>query len=137
MCQIRLVRSVSGIAICSSGDSGESKRHRWTAVACSENNAKFVPAPSHVAPSGCGLPGRSSIAEILLIGHHEHLMRVSDFDFDLPDELIAQEPRPRGRSRLLVVRRQETTWEEATIADLPALLSPGDLVVANDTRVFP
>ena len=64
-------------------------------------------------------------------------MRVSDFDFDLPDELVAQTPRPRGQSRLLVVRRDAATWEEAKIADLPGLLSPGDLVVANDTRVFP
>jgi S-adenosylmethionine:tRNA ribosyltransferase-isomerase len=62
---------------------------------------------------------------------------VSEFDFDLPDELIAQEPRPRGTSRLLVVRREAGTWEEFTIAELPALLAPGDLLVANDTRVFP
>ncbi len=64
-------------------------------------------------------------------------VRVSDFDFELPDELIAQTPRPRGASRLLVVRRDPASWEEASIADLPRLLSPGDLVVANDTRVFP
>ena len=64
-------------------------------------------------------------------------MRVTDFDFELPEELIAQQPRPRGRSRLLVVRRATATWQEALIADLPELLSPGDLVVANDTRVFP
>ena len=64
-------------------------------------------------------------------------MRVADFDFDLPEELIAQTPRPRGQSRLLVVRRASASWEEATVADLPRLLSSGDLVVANDTRVFP
>jgi S-adenosylmethionine:tRNA ribosyltransferase-isomerase len=64
-------------------------------------------------------------------------MRVTDFDFELPEELIAQQPRPRGRSRLLVVRRETAAWQEAQIADLPDLLSPGDLVVANDTRVFP
>lgn len=64
-------------------------------------------------------------------------MRVADFDFDLPPDLIAQRPHPRGTSRLLVVRRDHADWREATIADLPGLLNPGDLVVGNDTRVFP
>ena len=64
-------------------------------------------------------------------------MLVSDFDFDLPEELIAQEPRPRGGARLLVVDRARGTWHETTIASVPSLLTPGDLVVANDTRVFP
>ena len=65
------------------------------------------------------------------------LVNVSDFDFDLPESLIAQEPRPRGASRLLVVDRATGAWEEATSRDLPRLLAPGDLLVANDTRVFP
>ena len=64
-------------------------------------------------------------------------MQTADFDFDLPPGLIAQAPRPRGTARLLVVRRAERSWAEAGIADLPALLQPGDLLVANDTRVFP
>jgi S-adenosylmethionine:tRNA ribosyltransferase-isomerase len=64
-------------------------------------------------------------------------MLVSDFDFELPEHLIAQEPRPRGGARLLVVDRAGGTWYEATIAAVPSLLAPGDLVVANDTRVFP
>ena len=64
-------------------------------------------------------------------------MRVSDFDFDLPPDLIAQHPQPRGTSRLLVVYRHEQRWEERSIRDLPQLLAPGDLLVANDTRVFP
>jgi S-adenosylmethionine:tRNA ribosyltransferase-isomerase len=64
-------------------------------------------------------------------------MLVSDFDFELPEQLIAQEPRPRGRARLLVVDRARGGWHETTIAALPSLLTPGDLVVANDTRVFP
>jgi S-adenosylmethionine:tRNA ribosyltransferase-isomerase len=62
---------------------------------------------------------------------------VSDFDFDLPDHLIAQEAGPRGRARLLVVHRQTGDCDERSIADLPDLLAAGDLVVANDTRVFP
>jgi S-adenosylmethionine:tRNA ribosyltransferase-isomerase len=62
---------------------------------------------------------------------------VSDFDFELPESQIAQEPRPRGQSRLLVVRRGSGMWSEHPFSDLPALLNPGDLLVANDTRVFP
>jgi S-adenosylmethionine:tRNA ribosyltransferase-isomerase len=65
------------------------------------------------------------------------LSAVSDFDFALPESQIAQEPRPRGTARLLVVRRATGTWEEAIIADLPRLLDRGDLLVANDSRVFP
>jgi len=64
-------------------------------------------------------------------------MLVSDFDFDLPEELIAQEARPRGTSRLLVVDRASGTWQEGTVADLPRFLHAGDLAVANDSRVFP
>jgi S-adenosylmethionine:tRNA ribosyltransferase-isomerase len=64
-------------------------------------------------------------------------MLVADLDFDLPPELIAQDPHPRGTSRLLVVYRGRGDWREHTISDLPVLLDPGDLVVANDTRVFP
>jgi S-adenosylmethionine:tRNA ribosyltransferase-isomerase len=62
---------------------------------------------------------------------------VSDFDFDLPASLIAQDPRPRGESRLMAVNRRDRSWHEAAIADLPALLDAGDLLVVNDTRVFP
>jgi S-adenosylmethionine:tRNA ribosyltransferase-isomerase len=65
-------------------------------------------------------------------------MRLSDFNFELPPELIAQEPlAERAASRLLVVRRTAGTIEHARFADLPALLSPGDLLVRNETRVIP
>jgi S-adenosylmethionine:tRNA ribosyltransferase-isomerase len=63
-------------------------------------------------------------------------MRVADFDFDLPDELIAQfPPAVRGGSRLLHVEasgRLVDRW----FSDLPALLRPDDLLVMNDTRVI-
>jgi S-adenosylmethionine:tRNA ribosyltransferase-isomerase len=62
---------------------------------------------------------------------------VSDFAFDLPESQIAQAPAPRGQARLLVVRRSTQSWEEATTGQLARFLSRGDLVVANDTRVFP
>ena len=63
-------------------------------------------------------------------------MLVSDFDFDLPEHLIAQNARPRGQSRLLVVDRAAGTWREQTFTDLPHVLDPGDLLVVNDTRVI-
>jgi S-adenosylmethionine:tRNA ribosyltransferase-isomerase len=65
------------------------------------------------------------------------MLPVAAFDYDLPPDLIAQEPRPRGTSRLLVLDRALSRWTESSIAHLPSLLTPGDLVVANDTRVFP
>jgi S-adenosylmethionine:tRNA ribosyltransferase-isomerase len=63
-------------------------------------------------------------------------MLVSDFDFELPDELIAQEAAPRGTSRLLVLDRATGARHHGSIADLPALLRAGDLLVVNNTRVF-
>lgn len=64
-------------------------------------------------------------------------MHLSDFDFHLPSSLIAQEPRPRGASRLLVVQRSTGSWKESGISALPDLLTPSDVLVVNDTRVFP
>ncbi len=64
-------------------------------------------------------------------------MLASDFDFELPASLIAQEPRPRGTSRMLVVDRAAGAWRETTVGALPSWLAPGDLLVVNDTRVFP
>src|SRR6185436_1124915 len=65
-------------------------------------------------------------------------MDVRDFDFDLPPELVAQEPPPdRGAARLLVLDRASGLLTHARVSTLPALLRAGDLVVVNDTRVFP
>ena len=65
-------------------------------------------------------------------------MLVSDFGFDLPSELIAQEPpTERGLSRLLRCERVTGALSHHAMADLPALLEPGDLLVVNNTRVFP
>ncbi|KAA6462165.1 tRNA preQ1(34) S-adenosylmethionine ribosyltransferase-isomerase QueA [Acidobacteria bacterium AB60] len=65
-------------------------------------------------------------------------MRVSDFDFELPDDLIAQEPpAERGASRMLMVDRATGTLRDGRFADLPELLKPGDLLVLNDSRVIP
>ena len=65
-------------------------------------------------------------------------MRLSDFDFELPRELIATEPaRPRDASRLLVVPAGAAAFQDRTVRDLPSLLRPGDVLVLNDTRVIP
>ena len=65
-------------------------------------------------------------------------MDVRDFDFDLPTELIAQEPpAARGASRLLHLDRASGALTHTTTPKLPALLRAGDLVVVNNTRVFP
>lgn len=64
-------------------------------------------------------------------------MRLTDFDFDLPRELIADRPaEPRDAARLLVVPAASEVADRR-IADLPDLLQPGDLVVSNDTKVIP
>ncbi|QEX15123.1 S-adenosylmethionine:tRNA ribosyltransferase-isomerase [Hypericibacter terrae] len=63
-------------------------------------------------------------------------MRTADFDFKLPPERIADRPvSPRDAARLLVVRSDG--FEDRIFRDLPALLSPRDLLVVNDTRVIP
>jgi S-adenosylmethionine:tRNA ribosyltransferase-isomerase len=58
----------------------------------------------------------------------------SDFAYELPESLIAQEPRERGRSRMMVVG---STIEHDTFANFPQRLSEGDVLVINDTRVIP
>ncbi len=65
-------------------------------------------------------------------------MLVRDFDFDLPSELIAQEPaHERGAARLLRLDRATGATTHTRISALPDLLTPGDLIVVNDSRVFP
>ena len=63
-------------------------------------------------------------------------LRTTDFDYQLPAELIAQHPLPRrDQSRLLVVHRGSGTLEDRSFADFPALVPPADLLVLNTTRV--
>ena len=65
-------------------------------------------------------------------------MLLSDFDYHLPEELIAQEPLPdRTASRMLLVDRARRVWEDHAFRDFPSYLKPGDCVVINDSRVFP
>jgi S-adenosylmethionine:tRNA ribosyltransferase-isomerase len=65
-------------------------------------------------------------------------MLITEFDYELPDELIAQEPlAERDRSRMLVVDRASLVWRDCSFAEFPAFLNAGDVVVLNNTRVFP
>lgn len=65
-------------------------------------------------------------------------LKTSEFDFDLPPDLIAQEPRlDREAARMMVVNRAAGTLEHHTIRDLPTFLRANDLLVLNDTRVIP
>lgn len=65
-------------------------------------------------------------------------LRVDDFDFELPAELIAQQPpAERGMSRMLMMNRATGGLHDARFADLPSVLMAGDLLVLNDSRVIP
>jgi len=64
-------------------------------------------------------------------------MRLSDFDYELPPELIAQEPpAERDAARMLVLHRAEQRFEDRSFRELPAFLRPGDCLVLNDSRVL-
>ncbi|MGH9903386.1 MAG: S-adenosylmethionine:tRNA ribosyltransferase-isomerase, partial [Pyrinomonadaceae bacterium] len=65
-------------------------------------------------------------------------MHISDFDYELPEELIAQHPpERRDAARMLVVDRARATWRDGSFSALPAEVAAGDTVVVNNTRVFP
>ena len=65
-------------------------------------------------------------------------MRVSNFNFDLPEELIAQSPPAiRGSSRMLVLDRATGAVEDNFFRNLPEILRAGDLLILNDSRVIP
>ncbi len=65
-------------------------------------------------------------------------MLVSEFQYDLPPELIAQRPlADRAGSRMLHLDRQRGAWHDRNFREFPDLLRPDDLLVLNNTRVFP
>jgi len=65
-------------------------------------------------------------------------MKTSDFFYSLPPELIAQQPSTdRAQARMMVIQRATGVFDHRRVADLPAFLRPGDLLVVNDTRVIP
>lgn len=65
-------------------------------------------------------------------------MKLSDFNYDFPEELIATEPLPeRDASRMMVMRRSDGSIVHSKVRDLPGFLAQGDIVVMNNTKVFP
>ena len=65
-------------------------------------------------------------------------MPISDFDYELPEELIAQRPAPeRDASRMLVLDRARGAWRDSRFSELPSDLTDPDVLVLNNTRVFP
>ncbi len=64
-------------------------------------------------------------------------MKKSDFQFDLPEQFIAQYPRERGKSKLFVLHRRSGKFEHKTFRDIIEYLEEGDCLVINDTRVIP
>jgi S-adenosylmethionine:tRNA ribosyltransferase-isomerase len=65
-------------------------------------------------------------------------MHISELDFDLPSELIASEPlEGRDQSRMLRVDRASSEYKDSSFSELPELLHPADLLVVNNTKVFP
>ena len=65
-------------------------------------------------------------------------MKVSDFNYELPEELIAQTPiEKRDESRLMVLDRENQTIEHRKFKDIIEYLEPGDVLVRNNTKVIP
>jgi S-adenosylmethionine:tRNA ribosyltransferase-isomerase len=65
-------------------------------------------------------------------------MQISDFDYELPEELIAQQPlSERDASRMLIVDRSSQSWRDSQFTELPDNLTARDVLVLNNTRVFP
>ena len=65
-------------------------------------------------------------------------MLLSDFDYDLPEELIAQQPlEQRDASRMLLLDRNAKAWKDSEFRRLPDYIRPNDVIVVNNTRVFP
>lgn len=65
-------------------------------------------------------------------------MKVSDFNYDLPERLIAQHPsEKRDESRLMVLNREKQTIEDKVFKDVIDYLNPGDCLVINNTKVLP
>ncbi len=118
-------------------DHGEPLSDRNTYAIYRKCKAEFfalVFAAAHILGSGC----RSLLCALTAPTRTDTsaAMQLSDFDFDLPDGLIATRPaRPRTSARLLVARQDAI--RDLHVRDLPDLLGPGDLLVLNDTKVIP
>jgi S-adenosylmethionine:tRNA ribosyltransferase-isomerase len=91
------------------------------------------------SPASTPGPTPDAIAASAASGAAAGVVRsLEDLDYQLPESLIAQHPAdPRDASRLLVYRRSDGRLEDRVFADLPGVLRGGDVLVRNDTRVFP
>ena len=119
--------------------------HRWKQNGCPTLEVKLGAPPSlrRGGPRG-SFAARVGSRRTLFRGRIKkedramNGLRVDDFDFDLPAELIAQQPpAERGQSRMLVMDRANGALRDASFADFPSLLQAGDLLVLNDSRVIP
>ena len=69
---------------------------------------------------------------------HARSLKLSDFEYDFPSKLVAKYPaEPRDSARLMVVHRDTGTLEHRQVSDLHEYFGPGDVMVCNDTKVFP
>ena len=86
-----------------------------------------------------GASSGQSTVELIVQGNQSHSsLQLNQFDFHLPDRLIAQHPaEERSQSRLLVVGNQKTNLTEIRFSELGQLLKPGDLLICNDSKVIP
>ncbi|MEE0775584.1 MAG: S-adenosylmethionine:tRNA ribosyltransferase-isomerase, partial [Bacillota bacterium] len=65
-------------------------------------------------------------------------MKLEDFNYNLPQECIAQYPsEQRDQSRLLVLSKTDGSWEDKVFCDIESYLNPGDILVLNETKVIP
>src|SRR5262249_37645853 len=93
--------------------------------------AYTISMDSRFAPRDCG-------AYLASEGNTQNAMIIDDFDYQLPPEFIAQTPvEPRDSSRMLALHRESGTLEHRTFHDIADYLRPGDLLVANQSRVLP
>ena len=77
-------------------------------------------------------------SKLLFVSINFARMLISDFDFELPDELIAQTAtEKRDASRMLIVDRSSSAFSDQMFIDLPQFIRPGDVVALNNTKVFP
>ena len=96
--------------------------------------SKFTKSDGRVRLSGVGFPQDLDNRRF----YNRRRVLVSDFHYELPDDLIAQEPLPdRAGARLLHLSAANGAFADRRFHDFPELLRPGDLVIFNNTRVFP
>src|SRR5262249_40577440 len=112
-------------------------RQRWESVSASQALPKG--GVLELPQSACR--SRQRVRAILSgtpRGTTQALISLSEFDYDLPKELIAQRPLERREdSRMLVIYRQEQRCEDRRFVEFPSFLRPGDCVVLNNSRVIP